>query len=72
MDRACLWCGGSLKGKRSDALYCDRHCRSAARHAEADANGQLRLQAHGGSSGPLTGARAPGRPQPREQAPTAP
>lgn len=71
MDRACLWCGQSLKGKRSDALYCDNDCRSAARHAEPG-NGQMRLQAHGGSSGPLTAADGQGGAEPRKPASTAP
>jgi 5-methylcytosine-specific restriction endonuclease McrA len=28
--RACAWCGGSLEGKRSHAVYCDRSCKTKA------------------------------------------
>lgn len=31
-DRVCCACGGSLSGRRTDALYCGDSCRSAARH----------------------------------------
>jgi hypothetical protein len=35
--RTCAWCGGSLEGKRADALYCgDAHRLAAHRHTHAE------------------------------------
>lgn len=28
--RACAWCGGSMQGKRSHAIYCAPNCQDAA------------------------------------------
>jgi uncharacterized Zn finger protein (UPF0148 family) len=32
-ERRCALCGGSLEGRRPDAVYCSAACRSAARNA---------------------------------------
>jgi len=42
--RVCAHCGGSLEGRRRDAVYCSASCRSAARHHRNDLSVQKRAR----------------------------